>query len=109
MIPGSPTEAWKADSLMVFNEEKLRAKIAPVGGNDFVVAVVGSEFMYKGLWVEHALVLQALRPLVVKFPSERTSSSGLRIFILTGDSTGNYTKAVEVLILPCVRDFIIVL
>ncbi|KAJ8433649.1 hypothetical protein Cgig2_002320 [Carnegiea gigantea] len=95
VIPGSPTEAWKADSLMVFDQEELHAKMGLEGGDDFVVAVVGSEFMYKGLWVEHALVLQALKPLVVQFPSHSTSSSCLRIFILTGDSTGNYTKAVE--------------
>ena len=64
--------------------------------DDFVVAIVGSQFMYKSLWLEHALILQAVKPLITEFIPGNGSSSGLKIFVLTGDSTGNYTKAVEV-------------
>ncbi|GAB4861658.1 hypothetical protein Ancab_036910 [Ancistrocladus abbreviatus] len=93
VIPGAPTEAWEADNLMV-REEHFREKMG-LGSDDFVVAIVGSQFLYKGLWLEHALILQALMPVLEKFPSEANSSSLLKIFVLTGDSTRNYTEAVE--------------
>lgn len=92
VIPGTPSEAWQADdSLMALNQE-LRIKMG-LGNGDFIVTIVGSHFMYKGLWLEHALILQALKPLLGDFPSDER----LKVFILTGDSTGNYSKAVEVI------------
>lgn len=95
VIPGSPTEAWEADSLTVFNREQLYSKMG-LATDDFVVAIVGSQFTYKSLWLEQALILQAVKPLITEFVPGNGSSSGLKIFVLTGDSTGNYTKAVEV-------------
>ncbi|KAL2892091.1 D-inositol 3-phosphate glycosyltransferase [Bienertia sinuspersici] len=94
VIPGTPIEVWDADKSMDFRQEQLHTKLG-VAANDFVVAVVGSQFMYKGLWLEQALILQALRPLLTKFLPDSKSNSGFKIFVLTGDSTGNYTKAVE--------------
>ncbi|KAI7740103.1 hypothetical protein M8C21_010321 [Ambrosia artemisiifolia] len=67
VIPGSPSEACK-----------LR-----------------SQFLYKGLWVEHALVLRALSPLLAEFPVEDGLSQRLRIVILSQDLTGNYSAAIE--------------
>ncbi|XP_074279780.1 uncharacterized protein LOC141605052 [Silene latifolia] len=93
VIPGTP-EAFEANSLTAFNKEQLQAKMGLVD-DDFVVAVVGSQFMYKGLWLEHALVLKALKPLLAEISSDINSSSGLKIVVLTGDSTGNYSKAME--------------
>lgn len=95
VIPGSPTEAWQADSLTALNQEQLHAKMG-VDADDFVAVIVGSQFMYKGLWLEQALILQALKPLLTEFPTDNSSNSGFKIFVLSGDSTGNYTKAVEV-------------
>ncbi|KAK9749455.1 hypothetical protein RND81_02G127100 [Saponaria officinalis] len=94
VIPGTPTEALEADNSISINKEQLQAKMG-LADDDFVVAVVGSQFMYKGLWLEHALILQALKPLLTDFSSDVSSNSGLKIIILTEDSTGNYTKAVE--------------
>ncbi|XP_021850674.1 uncharacterized protein [Spinacia oleracea] len=94
VIPGSPTEAWQADSLTALNQEQLHAKMG-VDADDFVAVIVGSQFMYKGLWLEQALILQALKPLLTEFPTDNSSNSGFKIFVLSGDSTGNYTKAVE--------------
>ncbi|XP_021767165.1 uncharacterized protein LOC110731604 [Chenopodium quinoa] len=94
VVPGSPTEAWEADSLMSFNQEQVYAKMG-FAADDFVIAVVGSQFMYKGLWLEQALILQALKPLLTEFLPDDRSDSGFKLIILTGDSEGNYTKAVE--------------
>ncbi|KAK6141055.1 hypothetical protein DH2020_025192 [Rehmannia glutinosa] len=91
VIPGSPEEAWKADKQLVSVKNNLRLEMA-YGPDDFVVAVVGSQLSYGGLWLEHAFVLQALYPLL------RTSmiQVRLKIIISAGDSTSNYSKIVEV-------------
>ncbi|KAA8516117.1 hypothetical protein F0562_019296 [Nyssa sinensis] len=75
VIPGSPVEAWEADNFMVLYGDNLR------------------------LWLEHALILQALSPLFTDFPFDTNSSSHLKIIILSGDSTGNYSVAVEAIAL----------
>ncbi|XP_074272892.1 uncharacterized protein LOC141596590 [Silene latifolia] len=90
VIPGTPTEVRKAENVTA----QLQSKMG-LADDDFVVAVVGSQFMYKGLPLEHALILQALKPLLTDISSDGGLSSGLKIFVLTGDSTGNYAKAVE--------------
>ncbi|KZV38029.1 hypothetical protein F511_25255 [Dorcoceras hygrometricum] len=94
VIPNSPQEAWKAEKLMVPHEddEHPLIKSGTDGTDDFVIAVVGHQLLYKGLWLEHTLVLQALYPLLTVFSN---SSSGLKIVILAGDPTSKYKTAVE--------------
>lgn len=92
VIPGSPEEAWMASKLMVAPKEELRLKM-DYRPDDFVVAIVGSQLQYRGLWLEHALVLQALHPLLADF---RDSSSHLKIVILSGDSASNYSTVAQV-------------
>ncbi|XP_012846992.1 PREDICTED: uncharacterized protein LOC105966971, partial [Erythranthe guttata] len=96
VIPGSPEEAWKADKQLALpNNNNLRSEL-DFGQDDFVIAVVGSQLSYKGVWLEHAFVLQALYPILTHFED---SSSRLRIIVLGGDSTGNYSTTVETIAL----------
>lgn len=92
VIPGSPAEAWKANKLMDSHKDNPHLKIEK-GPEDFVVAVVGSQLMYRGLWLDNALVLHALYPLLGEFVG---SSSRLEIIILVGNSGSNFSIAVEV-------------
>ncbi|GMH00463.1 hypothetical protein Nepgr_002302 [Nepenthes gracilis] len=94
VIPGAPMEAWEAATLMTPDEKHLRGEL-DIRDDDLIIAIVGSQFLYKGLWLEHALVLRALMPLLKEFPSETNSSSPLKIFILTEDSNSNYSLVVE--------------
>ncbi|KAF5194556.1 glycosyl transferase family 1 protein, partial [Thalictrum thalictroides] len=99
VIPGTPDQAWEANSLKaVDNQDDLRAKMG-YGHDDFVIAIVGSEFSYSGLWLEHAFVLQALLPLFSDFQSNNSSSSHLKVAILRGNSSTNYKVAVEAIAL----------
>ncbi|KAL0339470.1 UNVERIFIED_CONTAM: hypothetical protein Sangu_1469100 [Sesamum angustifolium] len=91
VIPGSPEEAWKADEKQMVPVDNSRLKMG-YGQDDFVVAVVGSQLSYRGLWLEHAFILKALFPLHTDFGD---SSSRLKIIILAGDSTSNYSSSVE--------------
>lgn len=93
VIPGSPAEAWKVDKLLASYKLNPELKLS-YGPNEFVVAIVGSQVQYRGQWLEHALVLQALYPVFQDFSS---SDSHLRIIILAGDHESNYSRVVEAL------------
>ncbi|CAN7022958.1 unnamed protein product [Brassica oleracea var. botrytis] len=82
VIPGSPKEAWKAKN-MDFPPK-----------DDIVISIVGSQFLYKGQWLEHALLLEALRPLFSGYNSE-SYNSHLKIIVLGGESASNYSVAIE--------------
>lgn len=96
VIPGSPVEAWEADHVLSTYEEDPREKWS-IGPTDIVVAVVGSQFFYKGLWLEHALILQAIATLLPLFPSD-SSSTPLKVIFLCGNSPSNYSAVLEVFV-----------
>ncbi|KAI3693411.1 hypothetical protein L6452_33246 [Arctium lappa] len=94
VVPGSTSGACKIDNSTIVYEDNLRANMN-ISANDFVVAIVGSEFLYNGIWLEHALVLQALLPLLAKFDVGDSLSPHLKIVILSRGLTGNYSAAME--------------
>ncbi|KAI4355160.1 hypothetical protein L6164_003958 [Bauhinia variegata] len=95
VIPGSPAEPLEADAFMALQKDNLRIKMG-YGSEDVIIAIVGSQFLYKGLWIGHAAVLQALLPLLADFPlSEDNSSAHLRIIVHSGESTSNYSLVLE--------------
>uniref|UniRef100_A0A2P2JAP5 Glycosyl transferase family 1 domain-containing protein n=1 Tax=Rhizophora mucronata TaxID=61149 RepID=A0A2P2JAP5_RHIMU len=96
VIPGSPAVAWEAETIMASFDGSLRMEMG-YGPDDFVIAVVGSEFLYTGLWLEHALILQALLPLFANFQSDAGLNSHLKVIVLGGDSASNYSVAIEVI------------
>lgn len=95
MVPGSPAEALETDSTVAIFGKNSREEI-DLGSGDFVIAIVGSQFFYKGQWLEHALVLKAIQPLVLDF--KNGSTSRLRVLIFCGASSSNYSVALEVCI-----------
>ncbi|XP_065859800.1 uncharacterized protein [Euphorbia lathyris] len=94
VIPGSPAEAWEADAMVPVNKDNMRVKMG-YGPDDIVIAIVGSQFLYRGLWLEHALILQALLPLFSDIPFDDNSNSRVNIAVLTDNSTWNYSVALE--------------
>lgn len=96
VIPGSPAEALEADAFMALQKDNLRISMG-YGPEDVIIAIVGSQFLYKGMWLGHAVVLQALSPLLADFPlSKDNSSAQLRIIVHSGELTNNYSVALEV-------------
>ena len=95
VIPGSPAEACKADSLMDSDKNNLRAKMG-FESEDVVITIVGSQFLYRGLWLEHSIVLRAVLPLLEDSSLVNNSYSHLKIIVLNGDSASNYSLVVEV-------------
>ncbi|KAF7826114.1 Glycosyl transferase [Senna tora] len=95
VIPGSPAEPLEADAFMASQKDNLRTEMG-YGPEDLIIAIVGSQFLYKGSWLGHAIVLQALSPLLADFPLSKDNSSGhLQIVVHTGESTTNYSAALE--------------
>jgi hypothetical protein len=94
VIPGSP--ALEADAFMALQKDKLRISMG-YSPEDVIIAIVGSQFLYKGMWLGHAVVLQALSPLLADFPlSKDNTTAQLRIIVHSGELTNNYTVALEV-------------
>ncbi|KAL5792306.1 hypothetical protein ACOSP7_000900 [Xanthoceras sorbifolium] len=98
VIPGSPAKAWEADTRMTLQKNDIRVKMG-YRPNDLIIAIVGSQFLYRGLWLEHSLILRALRPLFPDNLVESESNSHIKIMILSRDSTSNYSVAVEAIAL----------
>ncbi|XVF22451.1 hypothetical protein REPUB_Repub12eG0173600 [Reevesia pubescens] len=94
VIPGSPAEVWKGENAMNLYKDNQHRKMG-YGPDELLIAIVGSQFMYRGLWLEHALILKALLPLFADFLSDNNSNSHPKIIILNSDSTSNYSMAVE--------------
>lgn len=92
VIPGSPEEAWEVDKQIALVRDNTTLNME-YGPSNFVVAIVGTQLSYRGLWLDHAFVLKALYPLLVKFGD---SSSQLKVIISAGDSNSNYSSIVEV-------------
>ncbi|KAJ6328727.1 hypothetical protein OIU77_010417 [Salix suchowensis] len=94
VIPASPAEIWETETTMALYNDEIHVKMDHQP-NDIVIAIVGSQFLYRGLWLEHALVLKALLPVFAIFSLDNNSKSHLKIIVLSGDPTGNYSAAVE--------------
>lgn len=95
VIPGSPAEAWEVDHFIGSHQDSLRDKMN-FSSDDFVIAIAGSQLLYGGMWLEHALVLQAMLPLLRGFPPYNYSTSNIKVIVISRDSTRNYSVAVEV-------------
>lgn len=95
VIPGLPTEALGADTFLAFqNGHDVRGSLG-FGADDFLVAIVGSRFSYSGMWIERALILKALAPLLQQFLSVNMHSR-LKIGILSDNSSTAYETSIEV-------------
>ncbi|XP_009416403.2 uncharacterized protein LOC103997010 [Musa acuminata AAA Group] len=97
VIPGSPAEAWEADNFVAMQKDHILRESMSSTSDNFLIVVVGSQFSYSGMLLEHALVLEALRPLLQKFPSSNSFYSLLKVHILGWNFTSAYKKALEVI------------
>lgn len=103
VIPGSPVEVWTAEEYQLTHSQvSLRAQYA-VRPEEFVIAVVGSPFLYHGLWREHALVMRALAR-AQSIVGEPSPKGGRRIQLLIvghGNHSSSYGTALQVTDGPC--------
>ncbi|KAK1269792.1 hypothetical protein QJS04_geneDACA006975 [Acorus gramineus] len=99
VIPGSPAEAWEAKILSASrNVHELHVEKG-YASEDFIIAIVGSQFFYTGSLLEHALILKAIVPLLAHFPSDDAPHSHLKVVVLSGNSTGAFNISLEAIAL----------
>nr|CAD1834055.1 unnamed protein product [Ananas comosus var. bracteatus] len=85
---------WERILFLAFqNGHDVRGSLG-FGADDFLVAIVGSRFSYSGMWIERALILKALAPLLQQFLSVNMHSR-LKIGILTDNSSTAYETSIE--------------
>ncbi|KAK7292744.1 hypothetical protein RJT34_15596 [Clitoria ternatea] len=95
VIPGSPAGALDAESFVSLRKDNLRANMG-YGPEDMIITIVGSQFLYKGMWLGHAIVLRALSPLLADYALNKNNSGAqLRIIVHSGELTNNYSLALE--------------
>ncbi|KAG0480677.1 hypothetical protein HPP92_011535 [Vanilla planifolia] len=95
VIPSYAPEAWAADRFLALDKHSaLRVNIG-YKPEDFLIAIVGSQFDYSGMWLEHALVLQALAPLLHEFHSYNNYSYPMLKVGVLKKSSSTYSIALE--------------
>lgn len=99
VIPGSPVEVWMAEEYKLTHSlVSLRAQYA-VRPEEFVIAVVGSPFLYHGWWREHALVMRAMARALstVGDNSPKGGSRSIQLLIIGhGNHSSSYGAALQV-------------
>ncbi|KAH9295530.1 hypothetical protein KI387_039118 [Taxus chinensis] len=84
---GSPIETWEVEHFMATQKrEDLREQLG-LNLTDFVIVVTGSPFIYRGVWLEHTLVMQAILPLMSELKVESGKDNQLKLIIMSGNSS----------------------
>ena len=89
VILDTSAEEWEVNTVMALHKDNLHVKMG-YELEDTIIAIVGSQFLYRGLWLENAIILHALLPVLSNFPLYNNSNSNLEIVVLSGHSTSNY-------------------
>ncbi|XP_062205911.1 uncharacterized protein LOC133907830 [Phragmites australis] len=95
VIPGSPAEAFQADSFIAKSYLQDARITLGLGPKDFLISIVGTQFSYGRNLMEEALVLQAIGPLLQHYRSENSTQSELKVRIFTGNITEKHWMALE--------------
>jgi len=96
VIPSSAVEAWRASNFFSLQNGHNSQEKMGYRSEDFVIAIVGSQFSYSGMWLEFALVLQALAPVLKELASDDSSYSVIKVGILSGNTSDAHKMALEV-------------
>ncbi|XP_073396654.1 uncharacterized protein [Physcomitrium patens] len=99
VIPGSPLEVWTAENYKItHSRDSLRAQYG-VHHDSSVITVVGSPFLYHGLWREHALVMRSLARSVSTFGDASTKGDRLiQLFIIGhGNQSSSYGASLQIM------------
>ncbi|PKA65266.1 hypothetical protein AXF42_Ash005598 [Apostasia shenzhenica] len=95
VIPSSVGEAWAVDSFLASSYHNKSLFGMAHRSEDFLIAIVGSQFEYSGMWLELALVLQGLSPLLRGFQSYNVSYPVLKVGILSRNPSTVHENPLE--------------
>ncbi|KAG8056152.1 hypothetical protein GUJ93_ZPchr0001g32867 [Zizania palustris] len=95
VIPGSPVVSFQTDRITSRSYDQDMRVSMGLGLSDFVIAIVASQFSYSGFFMEEALVLQAIGPLLEQYPSQNSTQLDLKVRILTENVTEKHRMFLE--------------
>ncbi|WCJ19216.1 UDP-Glycosyltransferase superfamily protein [Euphorbia peplus] len=87
VIPGSPVDAWAAES---YSRTHVKLQLRTDNGfseDDVVVLVVGSSFFYDQLSWDYAVAMHTLGPLLIKYARRQANEGSFKFVFLCGNST----------------------
>lgn len=96
VIPGSPIDAWAAES---YSKSHSKMQLRTDNGfnkDDMLVLIVGSSFFYNELSWEYAVALHDIGPLLLKYARGKSSRGAFKFLFLGGNSTNGHTDALQV-------------
>ncbi|KAK7343931.1 hypothetical protein VNO77_13063 [Canavalia gladiata] len=95
IVPGSPVDAWAAESYSkTHTKDQLRAH-SGFGKNDMVVLVVGSSVFYDNLSWDYAVAMHSIGPLLTKYARRNDAAESFKFVFLCGNSTDGYDDALQ--------------
>ncbi|KAI5063832.1 hypothetical protein GOP47_0020502 [Adiantum capillus-veneris] len=98
VFPGSPKDTWDVKSYMKLQKRGNVRQALGFSPRDTVLTVVGSPFTYKGVWREHAMIMQAVLPIFEKNKKmNRKDDPALKLIFVGSNSGRSYSKVVQVM------------
>ncbi|XP_028793233.1 uncharacterized protein LOC114748938 isoform X2 [Neltuma alba] len=95
VIPGSPVDAWAAESYSRIHSKDQLRDLSGFHRDDILVVIVGSSIFYDGLSWDYAVAMHAVGPLLLKYARRKDSSESYKFIFLCGNSTDGYGDALQ--------------
>ncbi|KAF5729446.1 hypothetical protein HS088_TW21G01612 [Tripterygium wilfordii] len=93
--PGSPVDVWAAESYNRTHDKRQMRKRNGFSDEDLVVLVVGSPFFYNDLSWDYSVVMNTIRPLLIKYARNDVGGSFKFVF-LCGNATDEHALQEDV-------------
>ncbi|KAJ8423321.1 hypothetical protein Cgig2_025829 [Carnegiea gigantea] len=96
VIPGSPVDAWAAESYVkTHSKHNLRAR-SGYSADDIIVLIVGSSIFDNELSLDYSVVMHTIGPLLAKYGKQVDGSGPFTFIFLCGNSSGKHHNSLEV-------------
>lgn len=98
VVPGSPKDVWDVKSYMKSHSRDRLRQAFGFTSEDIVLTIVGSPFSYKGVWREHAMVMQSVLPMLDKTSQVyNKDGTALKLLFVGSNSGSSYGSVIQVM------------
>ncbi|XP_019054491.1 PREDICTED: uncharacterized protein LOC104604609 isoform X2 [Nelumbo nucifera] len=95
VVPGSPLDAWAAESYIRSHSKYQIKKDHGLHNDDLVILVIGSSFHYNKLSWDYAVAMHVIGPLLIKFTRKKEEGGSFKFVFLCGNSSDGYNDALQ--------------
>lgn len=98
VIPGFPVDAWEVKSYIISHTRDEVRRSFGLRSKDIALVVVGSPFTYKGVWREHAIIMQGVLPVLNELiQANNEDAFSLKLIFASGNPTSNYGDVLQIM------------